>query len=214
MPACVKTAGWFDSTRMGPVHSKKPPPWVPPEVRKAFAEAHPYWTPAEWALRWLWNQPEVTVVLSGMTDETQLAENLRIAAAARVDSLTESECAVFEQVKSILLAKTKVPCTACGYCMPCAFGVDIPGCFSNLNDKYRMGGSGYRFKYAQSLGAISARPGFASMCTECGRCEPHCPQHIEIRKELKLVAREMEGPLFRPIVGMARRFMKVKKPEK
>jgi predicted aldo/keto reductase-like oxidoreductase len=185
---------------------------LPEEVKKAFKAAHPTWTPVEWALRWLWDQPEVTVVLSGMCDSAQLEENVRIAREARAGSLTDSDRAVFEEVKRILLEKTKVPCTACGYCMPCPFGVDIPGCFSNLNDKHRNAGGSSPFKYAQSLGAMSARPGFASNCTECGKCEPHCPQKIQIISELKGVAKEMEGPLFRPLVRLARKFMKVTKP--
>ncbi len=181
---------------------------LPPEVEKAFREAHPDWSPAEWALRWLWDQPEVTVVLSGMGSDEQLAENVRIASDARPGSLTDADRQVFERVKEILLAKTKVPCTACAYCMPCPYGVDIPGCFQHVNELHRTGGKANRMKYAQALGALSARPGFASMCTECGKCETKCPQKIEIRKELKGVAKEMEGPLFRPIVNVARLVMK------
>jgi len=181
---------------------------LPHEVEQAFAAAHPEWTPAEWALRWLWDQPEVTVVLSGMCSDAQLAENVRIASDAHAGALTHADRAVFEQVKEILLAKTKVPCTACRYCMPCPYGVDIPGCFQFVNDLHRTGGKANHVKYAQALGAMSARPGFASMCTECGKCEPRCPQRIEIRKELKGVAKEMEGPLFRPLVNAARVVMR------
>ena len=181
---------------------------LPEEVLSAFAAAHAEWSPAEWALRWLWDQPEVTVVLSGMGDAKELAENVRIAAECRPGSLGEAERAVFERVKGILLEKTKVPCTGCYYCMPCPYGVDIPGCFQQLNDKHRVKGAHGVFKYAQALGALSARPGFASICTECGKCEPKCPQRIAIRKELKAVAREMEGPLFRPVVGAARFVMR------
>jgi uncharacterized protein len=181
---------------------------LPPEVERAFRAAHPDWSPAEWALRWLWDQPEVTVVLSGMGSEEQLAENVRIAGDAHPGSLSESDRQVFEQVKEILLAKTKVPCTACRYCMPCPYGVDIPGCFQFVNDLHRTGGKPSPIKYAQALGALSARPGFASMCTECGKCETKCPQRIEIRKELKGVAKEMEGPLFRPLVNVARVLMR------
>lgn len=184
---------------------------LPEEVVAAFAAAHPDWTPAEWALRWLWNQPEVTVVLSGMADAKQLAENARIADEAKAGSLTEADLAVFETVKAILLAKTVVPCTACGYCMPCPYGVDIPGCFQQLNDKHRTKARGGVFKYAQALGAMSKRPGFASRCTACNKCVPKCPQRIAIPQELKRVAREMEGPLFKPVVGAARFFMKAGK---
>jgi len=183
---------------------------LPDEVKKAFAEGGSKWTPVEWALRWVWNHPQVNVVLSGMTDEAQLIDNMRIASAAKANALTKNELQVFDDVKRILLEKTRVPCTGCGYCMPCPYGVDIPGCFSNYNDKYLLNVKSSRFKYAQTLGAVSVKPAIASMCQSCGACETHCPQKIEIRKELKNVKREMEGPLFKIVVAIARRFMKVK----
>lgn len=183
---------------------------LPKEVLKTFKSFHPEWTPAEWGLRWIWNHKEVNVVLSGMSIEEQVNENIRIASDAASDSLSEDELKVFGEVKSIMNEKIKVPCTGCGYCMPCPCGVDIPGCFSNYNDKFLLGEKMNRWKYAQTLGVLSEKPAFASKCIECGKCEPHCPQNIEIRKELKSVARVMEGPLFRPIVGTARKILKIK----
>lgn len=183
---------------------------LPKEVLKTFKSFHPEWTPAEWGLRWIWNHKEVNVVLSGMSIEDQVNENIRIASDAASDSLSEDELKVFGEVKSIMNEKIKVPCTGCGYCMPCPCGVDIPGCFSNYNDKFLLGEKLNRWKYAQTLGVLSEKPAFASKCIECGKCEPHCPQNIEIRKELKSVARVMEGPLFRPIVGTARKILKIK----
>ena len=183
---------------------------LPGDVLKTFKSFHPEWTPAEWGLRWIWNHKEVNVVLSGMSIEDQVNENIRIASDAASDSLSEDELKVFGEVKSIMNEKIKVPCTGCGYCMPCPCGVDIPGCFSNYNDKFLLGEKLNRWKYAQTLGVLSEKPAFASKCIECGKCEPHCPQNIEIRKELKSVARVMEGPLFRPIVGTARKILKIK----
>lgn len=183
---------------------------LPKEVLKTFKSFHPEWTPAEWGLRWIWNHKEVNVVLSGMSIEEQVNENIRIASDAASDSLSEDELKVFGEVKSIMNEKIKVPCTGCGYCMPCPCGVDIPGCFSNYNDKFLLGEKLNRWKYAQTLGVLSEKPAFASKCIECGKCEPQCPQNIEIRKELKSVARVMEGPLFRPIVGTARKILKIK----
>ena len=183
---------------------------LPKEVLKTFADNAPLRSPAEWALRWVWNHPEVNVLLSGMSDEKQLAENIKIASDAAPNSLSEKELAVFEQIKSELLQKTKIPCTGCGYCMPCPFGVNIPGCFSVYNSKYLLNDKSARFKYFQTLGAMSVTPAHASRCTGCGKCESHCPQEIEIRKELKTVSRELEGFFYRPILAITRFFLRVK----
>lgn len=126
------------------------------------------------------------------------------------NSLTDAELAVFDTVKAVMQEKTKIPCTGCGYCMPCPHGVNIPGCFAAYNAKYLLEDKNSRFKYIQTLGALSKQPAYASMCKECGKCEKHCPQHIEIRKELKQVKKEMEGKLFQPIVKIGRFFARVK----
>lgn len=183
---------------------------LPEQVIKAFHGYDQKRTPAEWALRWIWNHPEVSVILSGMSDEQQMSENIAIASDARANSLSEEELAVFERVKTIMLEKTKVPCTACSYCMPCPHGVDIPGCFAAYNDKYLLNTKDNRWKYMQTLGVMSKKPSYASLCTECGKCERHCPQNISIRKELKQVKKELEGPLFKPVVTVARKILKVK----
>jgi predicted aldo/keto reductase-like oxidoreductase len=183
---------------------------LPEEVVREFKNFDEKSTPAEWALRWIWNHPEVTVILSGMSDEDQIAENVRIASYTKANSLTKEELHIFDRVKAILHEKTKVPCTACGYCIPCPSGVNIPGCFSAYNDKYLLSDKHMRFKYMQTLGVISKQPAYASLCTECGKCERHCPQNIEIRKQLKIVKKEMEGLLFKPVVTVARKLMKIK----
>jgi len=126
------------------------------------------------------------------------------------NSLSAEELQVFDKVKAILIEKTKVPCTGCGYCMPCPHGVNIPGCFSTYNDKYLLNYKHSRMLYMQTLGLMSKKPAFASLCTECGKCELHCPQNIQIRKELKIVKKEMEGFFFKPIVGVARKIMRIK----
>lgn len=183
---------------------------LPEQVIKEFKGYDAKRTPAEWALRWIWNHPEVTVILSGMSDENQVADNIKTASDALPNSLSEKELAVFDRVKAVLLEKTRVPCTGCGYCMPCPSGVNIPGCFSAYNDKYLLNQKGSRFKYMQTLGTLSKQPAYASLCKECGKCEKHCPQHIEIRRQLKAVRKEMEGPLFKPVTAIARKLMNVK----
>jgi uncharacterized protein len=183
---------------------------LPTDVIKTFEDYSEKRSPAEWALRWIWNHPEVNVILSGMSEEEQLNENIRIAGSAEANSLSIEELELFDKVKAVMLEKTKVPCTACGYCMPCPFGVDIPSCFTAYNDKYLLGDKRNKFKYMQTLGVLSKQPAYASMCKECGKCEQHCPQNIEIRKQLKKVKKEMEGPFFRSITGIARRILKVR----
>lgn len=197
---------------MEPLRGGKLVTHLPREVEQIWHDAQPVRSPAEWGLRWVWNHPEATVVLSGMSDEAQLAENLRIAgeitnadAALKTDDL-----ALFDQVRQILAAKMKVPCTACGYCMPCPYGVDIPACFALYNDEHANAGKKLAFKYMRDLGAMTAHPAYASLCVKCGKCEQHCPQSIKIRQELDQVARDMEGPLFKPVAWLGRKFMGVK----
>ncbi len=183
---------------------------LPQKVKEVFEGYDKNRSAAEWALRWIWNHKEVNVILSGMNSMEQLNENVKVANDAKPNSLTYDELQIFDEVKNIMLNKTKIPCTACGYCMPCPYGVNIPGCFTNLNDKYLLEYKNSRWKYIQTLGGFSAEPSFASMCKECGKCERHCPQKIEIRKELKTVRKEIEGILFKPFLAVARKIMKIK----
>lgn len=183
---------------------------LPEEVKSEFESYNRNRSPAEWALRLVWNHPQVNVVLSGMSNEAQLEENILIAGDAQADTLSEVELAVFSRVKAIMLQKTKVPCTGCGYCMPCPHGVDIPECFSYYNEKYLMNDKMAKFRYMRNLGGLSVNPSNASQCVACGKCEIHCPQRIEIIKELKKVSREMEGPMYRPIVWLSRKMLKIK----
>jgi predicted aldo/keto reductase-like oxidoreductase len=182
---------------------------LPKEVLDEFQTGNKQWSPVEWALRWIWNHPEVTVVLSGMSDEAQLNENARIASQMQAGSLSEKELEIFDRVMDIMHARTRIACTGCGYCMPCPFGVNIPGCFSVYNDKYLLGEKRNRVIYIRTLGGLSKQPAYASMCKECGKCEKHCPQGIEIRKELKRVKKEMEGPFLNTAMKIARKFMRI-----
>ena len=187
---------------------------LPSQVIDTFAEYDVQRTPVEWALRWIWNHPQVHVVLSGMSNEEQVEDNIRIACDSKPNSLSEEEMKLFDKVKAVMMEKTKIPCTACGYCMPCPAGVDIPGCFSCYNDKYLMNDKSSRFRYMQVLGAMSEKPAYASQCKDCGKCELHCPQSIAIRDELKIVSKEMEGIWFKPVASIIRRFLKIKKNSK
>jgi uncharacterized protein len=195
---------------MEPLRGGKLVTHLPEQVKKAFASYDAKRSPVEWALGWIWNHPEVNVVLSGMSNEEQVADNIRIAGNIKANSLSKEELKVFEEVKKVMREKTKIPCTGCGYCMPCPYGVDIPGCFSCYNDKYLMGDKSVRFRYIQTLGAMSSKPANASQCKGCGKCEEHCPQNISIRQQLKTVSKEMEGKFYKPIVWGVRKYMKLK----
>lgn len=182
---------------------------LPKEVISEFKSYSEKRSPAEWALRWVWNHPEVTVVLSGMSDEKQLEENVKTASDAIPNSLSEEELKVFDRVMDIMHMKTKVPCTGCSYCMPCPFGVNIPACFSVYNDKYLLNEKSSKIIYYRTLGGLSKQPAYASVCKGCGKCESKCPQHIEIRKELGKIKKEMEDFITNTALKIARKYMKI-----
>ena len=184
---------------------------LPKEVNDIWNNEKSKRTAAEWALRWIWNHSEATVVLSGMNNEEQVEENINIASEAKANSLSQEELALFDKVKEILNQSIKVNCTACGYCMPCPAGVDIPACFSIYNEKYSLKTKKSKMHYLQNTGAITSNPAYASLCRKCGKCETHCPQGIPIREKLAEVSGEMEGIFFKPIVTFGRKIMKVKK---
>ncbi len=157
---------------------------LPQAAKKIIDQADVKRTPAEWALRWIWNHPEVSVVLSGMNEMEQVEENIKVAQVGEANSLTEDEAVTVENVKRFLKDKIKVDCTGCAYCMPCPIGINIPVCFSTYNDHWMFDGApGAKYMYE----AWSKRGATASKCVECGKCESHCPQRIAIRQELRNV---------------------------
>ena len=171
---------------------------LPEEAKKLFAEYKEVYTPAQWAFRWLYNQPEVTCVLSGMNTLEMVKDNILTASTTEVGSLGVSEEELLKNVVKAINSRMKVGCTGCGYCMPCPKGVDIPGTFSAYNRRY-CDSKFYGFVDYMICTALRKNSAAASNCIECGKCEKHCPQHIEIRKELKNAAKDMEGPLYKVI---------------
>jgi predicted aldo/keto reductase-like oxidoreductase len=167
---------------------------VPPEIQTIWDEAPVHRSAAEWGLRWVWNHPEVTVVLSGMNDEAHIAENLRVAETALPDSLTADELALIARVRDTCLQLMKVGCTGCGYCMPCPAGVDIPGCFALYNSYHLFPHDrAAKFVYLGRHGGILGSTSYAGLCRACGRCETICPQHLPVPALLQQVSGEMEG---------------------
>lgn len=164
---------------------------LPESAKELFRKDEKQRTPAELALKWLYNQPEVTCVLSGMNSMEMVEQNVKTASESPVGCMTEEDFALVEQVKKEIEKSVKVGCTGCSYCMPCPKGVDIPGTFRCYNAMYSEGKSSGRKDYLQCT-AFRKDTSSASQCIGCGKCESHCPQHIEIRKELKNAARELE----------------------
>lgn len=168
---------------------------LPAKASEALKKAHPEWSDAEWSFRWLYDQPGVTTVLSGMNSMEMLEENIRIASETEAGSFTEEDRSALAGAKAILERSIKVPCTGCSYCMPCPAGVDIPGCFRCLNVR-SIDGYATAFREYFMCTAMKTKPAYASLCKQCGKCETHCPQHIEIRRELKRVKRTFDNPVF------------------
>ena len=163
---------------------------VPAQAREVFAASGRSWSPAEWGLRWLWDQPEVTCVLSGMNSLDMVEENCRVASEARVGELSADDFATLEQAKDAINASMRVGCTGCGYCMPCPQGVDIPALFRCYNHMYTESKREGRSEYWQTVSLRKERA-FARQCVGCGKCEKHCPQGIAIREQIRIADREL-----------------------
>jgi predicted aldo/keto reductase-like oxidoreductase len=177
---------------------------LPKESLALFSKSDPSLTPAAWGLRWLWNQREVTCVLSGMNTAAQMEENLHSAGDAR--ALTGAEMAVYAEVIGIFNRAYKIHCTGCNYCMPCPKGVNIPGCFAAYNTSFSQGFTVGMQQFFTSTAAMSKSPAGPRLCVECGKCESHCPQHLPIRRVLKHAAGRLEPLPVRIALSIARRF--------
>lgn len=180
---------------------------LPDEARKLFENYKIKHTPAEWSFRWLWNQEEVTCVLSGMNSLEMLNENIRVASEVQIGEFTGSEEKLLKNVVKAINKKMKVGCTGCGYCMPCPKNVDIPGTFAIYNKRF-TDGKIKAFEEYMLCTVLRKDSTSASNCIECGKCEKHCPQHIEIRKELKNARKTLEGPLYKIAKKVVKLFLK------
>lgn len=158
----------------------------PPEIQSIWDEAGSDRTMAEWALQWVWNQPEVSVVLSGMSTMEQVVENVESASRSGPGTLTEDELRLISRVGKKYREFGFIGCTACRYCMPCPEGVAIPDILSFLNEhSTRRGDRDAQREVVKRYGeAISPESG-AKNCVKCGQCEEQCPQQLPIRNLLR-----------------------------
>ena len=191
---------------MEPLRGGKLVKMLPEKARQIMKDSGRNWSPAEWGLRWLYNQPEITVVLSGMNSLEMVKENCRTASEASAGHLTDDDFAVLTEVIKEIRKTEKVGCTGCRYCMPCPKGVDIPGTFAAYNAMFVESKTHGRFQYAQAV-ALTKDPSFASQCVGCGKCEKHCPQGIPIREKLKEADKALRPLPYKIGLDIARKFM-------
>ena len=167
---------------------------LPASAKKIIARTS--LTPAQFAFRWLWDQKEVTCVLSGMNSLDMVKEDLATAQVTNPGSLTPEDRGVYTKVVAAINENRKVGCTGCRYCMPCPKGVDIPGTFAAYN---RMASDGYWKALTEYFMITGVRKDYTGPgnCIGCGKCEQHCPQHLPIRQELKNARKALEGIPYR-----------------
>ena len=180
---------------------------LPKAARQEFEHMEPRRSPADWGLRWIWNHPEVTVVLSGMNDISQVEENCRIASESLPEELTAEELRLYDRVLDAIHRGVRVGCTGCGYCQPCPRGVDIPTCFAAYNTSYSDSLlTGFKeYMMCTTLRRVRSNAG---LCVKCGKCEQHCPQHLPIRDELDNVKRRLENPAYHIAAAVVPKIMK------
>ena len=181
---------------------------IPNKVRETFNKADKNKTPVEWALKWLWNQKEPTVVLSGMSNMKELQENIKIASSSHVDMLSNKEINTIKKVVNIFNEASKINCTGCNYCMPCPKEVNIPAAFISYNTYYSIGKIKGLKDYMMSTSVTSGKKVSITNCNGCGICEEKCPQEIEIIKELKRVEKKIEPFWIKFIFRMTRFYTK------
>jgi predicted aldo/keto reductase-like oxidoreductase len=157
----------------------------PPEsVTRLWVNAPKKRTPAEWGLLWVWNHPEVSVVLSGMSRLEHVVENVEVANQARPNMLSPKELALFNNVREAYNKLIPIPCTGCGYCMPCPNGVQIPVILELYNDSMVYGDpTNAQFRYFSPVGLKETER--ADKCAECSNCVTACPQGIQVPEWLK-----------------------------
>ena len=190
---------------MEPLRGGKLVDLLPEEGKRVISQSPRGWSAAEWAFRWLWDQPQVTCVLSGMNSLEMLEENCRVASEVQPGEMTDADFDLLAQVAASINSRMKVGCTGCGYCMPCPQGVDIPALFRCYNHMYTEGKNEGRKEYWQTV-SLRKEKAFARQCVGCGKCEKHCPQGIAIREQIHIADRELRPLPWRMAGDIARNF--------
>jgi uncharacterized protein len=160
----------------------------PKQIKEIWNRADRKRSPAEWALQWLWDKPEILTVLSGMSTMEQVKENVKAADHAAEKRLNKEELELVDQVHQAYNELQPIPCTGCKYCMPCPSEVNIPKIFSIYNTGVRFN----RMEQAKQQ-YNKLKEGKADLCVECGQCLEKCPQDIEITEWLKRVHKELNA---------------------
>ncbi|MCS3901602.1 aldo/keto reductase [Methanococcus voltae] len=193
---------------------------VPKEITELFNDYKlkdkEFNKPSDWAFKWVWNNPNVICVLSGMNTLEQVKNNINLAKSIESPNfLNVDELEVISKVKEIFNKRMKIKCTSCNYCMPCPVGVDIPRCFEIYNSKYLFDSNASKmdadFKYTAQLGGVLTEPKNASKCIHCGKCLKECPQSLPIPDLLDKVAKEFEKPGFKYKVKIFKTIAKLQK---
>jgi predicted aldo/keto reductase-like oxidoreductase len=154
---------------------------IPESVSKLWESAAVRRTSADWALQWIWNHPEVSVVLSGMSTMQQVSENLASADRAAAGTLSEKELILVDSVREEYRRIAPIPCTNCKYCMPCPNGVEIADILKYYNDALIYD----NLRAPRFLYSTISKDKQADKCVECFECEEKCPQGITISEQLK-----------------------------
>ena len=180
---------------------------LPKEALKIFDDYKTKHTPAQWALKWLFNQENVKVVLSGMNSVEMINDNIKTATETVAGELKNEDLQMLDLVAKAINSKMKVGCTGCRYCVPCPQNVDIPGIFSAYNRRYSEGKFHALVDYAICT-TLRKNSTAASNCIGCLKCEAHCPQNIKISGMLNEAQKELEGPVYKAFSAIAKRIVK------
>ncbi len=191
---------------MEPLRGGKLVGLLPESAKKMISANSRGWSPAEWGFRWLYNQKEITCVLSGMNSLEMVEENCRIASNAQAGHFTEDDFTFIDQIITEIKKTEKIGCTGCKYCMPCPKGIDIPGLFRAWNLMYTESKFSGRSNYFQTTG-LRKENAFATACIGCGKCEKHCPQNLNIREMIKKADKAVSPWYMKVGITISKKFM-------